>query len=259
VAIEEVFKEGYPPCPPPKPCGYFKMEAVVVCDQYSDFLRHTLPENKHLFDKIVVVTSYEDKATQKLCEFYHVLCVKTDDLESRKGKFCKACGINVGLEELDRDGWVVHMDADIWLPPQTRLLIAAAKLDPTMLYGIDRFLVRGPENWEKFLEQPTLQHECGAYVHLNAFPLGTRVMQGNADGWIPICFFQLWNPIVSRVWKYPEVGDHAGRTDGLFAMNWPRAKRALIPEVVGYHLESEDAANAINWMGRKSAPFKVTK
>ncbi len=80
----------------------FKIEAVVVCDRYSDFLRCTLPANKHLFDRIVVVTSAEDRDTQRICEFHHVECVQTDALNSRWNKFCKGAGINEGLSRLDR-------------------------------------------------------------------------------------------------------------------------------------------------------------
>jgi hypothetical protein len=233
------------------------VKPVVVCDQYGDFLRHTLPQNKHLFDKIVVVTSYEDKATRKLCEFYHVMCIPTDATESRKGKFCKGAAINEGLRELDKDGWVVHLDADIWLPPQTRILLQLAELDQSMIYGTDRFIVRGPQAWERFLQAPKLQHENGCYIHLNAFPLGTRVMQGNAHGYVPVGFFQMWCPAISGVIEYPEGHTDAGREDGFFTLKWPRAKRALIPEVVAYHLESDDASNALNGSGRKSAPFTL--
>ena len=84
----------------------FKIEAVVVCDRYSDFLRCTLPGNKHLFDRIVVVTSAEDRDTQRICEFHHVECLQTDALNSRWNKFCKGAGINEGLSRLNRmDGW----------------------------------------------------------------------------------------------------------------------------------------------------------
>jgi hypothetical protein len=237
----------------------FKLEAVIICDKYSDFLRHTLPTNKFLFNKLVIVTSHEDYDTRKLCEHYHVQCVPTDELETRHGKLRKGAGINVGLDELDGDGWVVHIDADIWLPPQTRLLLEQAELDKSMIYGVDRFLVRGAETWETFLEKPVLQHECGAYIHLGAFPLGTRVMQGNARGYVPIGFFQMWHPITSKIHEYPEGHTDAGREDGVFAMQWPRHKRAMIPEIVGYHLESDDASNALNWSGRKSAPFTIKK
>lgn len=243
-----------PPAPiPPDPC--FKLEAAIVCDRYHDFLRCTLPHNKFLFDRIVVVTSPEDKETRRLCEFHHVACIPTDALNSRWGKFCKGCGINAGLECLEKGDWVVHMDADIWLPPQTRMLLQRANLAKRMLYGIDRFIVKGYKQWDEFLEAPKLQHEAGAYIHVNAFPLGTRVMQDHAAGYTPLGFFQLWNPSVSGISTYPEQATDAGRTDLLFAMKWPRALRSMIPEIVGYHLESTDAGFGTNWGGRKTAPF----
>jgi Glycosyl transferase family 2 len=237
------------------PARRFKLEAVVVCDHYSDFLRCTLPNNKHLFDRIVVVTSAEDRETQRICEFHHVQCLRTDGLNARWGKFCKGAGINEGLERLDKDGWVIHLDADIWLPPQTRMLLQNAELDPRMLYGIDRFSVKGYAQWDEFLQMPRLQHECDAYVHLNAFPLGTRVISKDGGGYIPIGFFQMWNPAASGIRDYPREHTDAGRGDMVFAKRWQRARRTMIPEVVGYHLESSDASMSANWYGRKTAPF----
>lgn len=236
----------------------FKLECVIVCDQYSDFLRCTLPHNKTLFDRVVVVTSPEDKATRKICEFYHVEAVVTDALESRWGRFCKGRGINAGLERLKKDAWVLHLDADIWLPPQTRILLERAYLDRRMIYGIDRFNVRGFKQWHDFLSRPQLQHECDAYIHLNnGLPLGTRVMQATTHGYIPIGFFQLWHPKVSGIDSYPEKHNDAGRTDMQHAARWPRCQRALIPEILGYHLESDDAGFGTNWAGRKSAEFTL--
>jgi hypothetical protein len=240
----------------PKPgCRDFKWEAVVVCDGYADFLCLTLPHNKFLFDQIVVVTSFEDKATRKLCEFHHVQCIPTDVLKSRQGVFCKGAGINVGLEALDKDGWVVHLDADIYLPPQTRILLEAANLDKSFVYGIDRFMVRGREAWDKFINQPVLQHEDEAWIHLNTFPLGTRVMHKGKGGWVPIGFFQLWDAQTSGVSRYPEGHTTAAREDTIFLEPWGRAKRGFLPEIIGYHLESEDASHAANWSGRKTAAF----
>jgi len=247
---ESYCQEG--PCVPP---SFFKLEAVIVCAGYSDFLAETLPHNKQMFDKLVVVTEYEDKATRKLCEFHHVECIPTDALESRKGKFRKGAGINAGLEALAMDGWVVHLDADIWLPPQFRVIVSDLPLCPERLYGIDRFLVNDYAAWRKFLETPRLQHEDKGWLHLNAWPLGTRVIA--SDGYIPIGFFQMWNPSTSGIRRYPEGHTNAGREDGLFAQQWPRARRELLAEIVGYHLESEVAPMGANWQGRKTKPFGI--
>jgi hypothetical protein len=40
-----------------------------------------------------------------------------------------------------------------------------------------------------------------------------------------------------------------------FSLQWDRAKRALVPELVVLHLESEDAAVGANWCGRVTKPF----
>ncbi len=89
-----------------------KLEAVVVCVNYSDFLAWTLPNNKTFFDNMVVVTSSKDLRTQKLCEFWHVKCVVSDVCYESGAEFDKGKMINVGLKALDGVGWVVHLDAD---------------------------------------------------------------------------------------------------------------------------------------------------
>ena len=67
----------------------------------------------------------------------------------------------------------------------------------------------------------------------------------------------MWHPLTSNITRYPEQHSDAGRTDMLFAQQWPRSKRSLIPEIVGYHLESEDASMAANWKGRQTLPFTL--
>lgn len=233
----------------------FKLECVIVCRDYSDFLAYTLPHNKQLFDKLVVVTSKADKKTQRLCEFYHVQC-QIDPMLDLPGMY-KGDAIELGLSRLSLDGWVLHIDADIWLPPQTRRLLERACLDKTMVYGADRFNVVGPKAWAKFLHSPKLQHENEAYIHLSNhdFKVATRVM-AHDTGWIPIGFFQLWHPRTTGVRSYPKNHSDAGRTDMLFSKQWRRAKRGFIPEIVCYHLESEDAGMGTNWSGRKTSEFK---
>ena len=233
-----------------------KIECLTVCVDYADFLTWFLLHNAKTFDRLVVVTSTTDRATADLCEHHHVECVKTDAFYKGGIAFDKGAGINAGLERLSQDGWVLHMDSDIMLPPRTKQLLQAANLDPTMVYGIDRMMCRSFSDWLTFVEKPEVQHSLNAFVQASAFPIGTRVaaMDEGADGYVPIGFFQLWHPGASGVHAYPQHSD-AGRGDFRFGRSWPRAKRALIPEIVGIHLESETCDMATNWRGRKTRPF----
>ena len=40
------------------------MRAITVCVEYSDYLSHTLPYNRHQFSEWMIVTTPEDKATR---------------------------------------------------------------------------------------------------------------------------------------------------------------------------------------------------
>jgi len=254
---------GIDPRDCPEPCFFMKLEAVIISAGCADFLAHTLPFNKPHFDRIIVVTSPEDQDTQRVCDYWGVPYERTDKLNTRwQGNFCKGAGINVGLGKLDKDGWVLHMDADIALPPHTRRSLEAADLDPSMIYGVDRLECKSWEDWQRFIgsPEPAIQGN-GFFIHTThaPFQLGTRVAFQHHGGYIPIGFFQLWHPGESKVSAYPEGHTDAGKEDANFPTQWPRRKRALIPDILAYHLESEAAEMAVNWKGRRTKPFGIQK
>lgn len=237
-----------------------RLEAVTVCVGYADFLAETLPLNKPHFDRLLVVTTPDDVDTQRICSYHHVECLITTAFTDLGGTFRKGAGINAGLQKL-KDGrnagaWVAHLDADIALPAQTRQTLENAKLDPTLVYGIDRLNVIGYDRWRQQCINPRIQQETDrCLVHLSDYPIGARLNVPKLGGWAPIGFFQLWNPFHSGVSSYPTDNDGADRTDMLFACQWPRAKRGFLPEIVAWHLESEPVPMGTNWAGRKTAPF----
>lgn len=231
-----------------------RLEAVTVCIDYADFLAETLPHNRTLFDDLVVVTTPEDKETQRICRYWGVRHIQTDLVRSRWGEFHKAKGINAGLRALKLDGWALHLDADVMLPPQSRTLIERADLDKTFLYGADRYIVPNEDAWRRHQAMPPLQQD-NYRVHLDIFRLAPRFAGQRMGGYAPPGYFQLWNPRFSNVRDYPEEHTSAAKTDVLFASKWWRNKRALLPEFVVYHLESEAAAQGANWDGRVTSRF----
>ena len=231
-----------------------KLEGIIVSVDYADMLAETLPLNKHVFDQIVVVTSPEDLETQRVCRYHGVRHIQTDAFRARWGEFHKARGINAGLKVLGMDDWVVHMDADIVLPPTTRRLIERADLHRWMLYGADRFQVQGSEAWRAHQALPPLQQD-NYHVVLDAFPIAPRFSGERMGGYAPPGYFQLWNPSASKVYRYPDEHDGAQKTDVLFTAKWSRSNRQLLAEFVVYHLESEPAAQGTNWGGRVTKRF----
>jgi len=239
-----------------------KLQAVTVSVNYSDFLVHMLEENAHLFDKWVIVTNHKDKATKELCDKYkNVACVQTDSFYKDGAKFNKFAGINDGLVFVDNDAWVLFIDSDIILHPLTKRVLENVDLDKKFIYGIDRVNCVGRELWEdhKFKRNLLINN----WLLTNAgFPLGARLVHyygyengdGKFAGWNPLGFFQLAHR--SAFDKYPQNSVGADHCDLVFARQWPRKYRMLIPELLAIHLESKFTIKGNNWLGRISLPFE---
>lgn len=230
------------------------IEAIIVSHNYGDFLAETLPRNLQGLDNAVVVTHPQDRATKILCNKLGVNCVETDVMHYKGDAFNKGMAIGLGLAHLRHEGWLLHLDADILLPDRFRNALQLSYLNPKNIYGADRLNIRNYENWKKNKNKrrPQWQHGC-LTMPVPEFPIGARLVH-DVYGYCPIGFFQLWHSSVKR--KYPIAQGSAEHTDVLFAVQWPRENRILLPEFFVYHLESEQASMGANWQGRKTKEFK---
>lgn len=232
-----------------------QIEGVIVCKDYSDFLEHTLPENMEHFDRLVVVTSHEDHKTKAICDKYSIECVRTSCMTEDGDNFNKGRAINLGLGHLRGLDWILHLDADIVLPHGFKQMLARAKLQKENLYGADRVNVYGYEHWMNHKHKRIPHYSSGYFVQpIKEFPVGARIIHFE-HGYTPIGYFQLWHKNQGK--RYPINQGNAEHTDVLFAAQWARQHRVLLPEIIVYHLESElgPVEMGKNWNGRKTKPF----
>ncbi len=251
---------SYNPYGPPSPRTYDnRLEAVVVCVNYGDFLNETLPLNLPHIDRLVVVTTLNDQVTRAVCRKWSVECVTTDVFTEKGDCFNKGAAINVGLASLRQKGWLLHMDADIALPITFRNMLDKSALRDDCIYGCERACVCGWDQWQKikadWLNQPQY---CQKYFVMTPAetPISPNIVHKHL-GFVPIGFFQLWHSKFMQYneIRYPETESNAENMDVQFAIKWPRQNRLLLPTIRVYHIESESGPMGINWNGRKSKPF----
>lgn len=238
--------------------GLGKIECVIISIGYADFLQETLPRNVGLFDKILVVTSKDDTATRELCRRYSVQVLLSED-HMRDGEFNKGRLIERGLQHLSAKGWRVHLDADIVLPSNFRNILKSSHLQEEKIYGCDRVMLRSRKEWDDLKNSTWLSNAYHCMVHFPASQIGSRWCH-ESEGYCPIGFFQMWHSSQDlwngvRIKPYPINHNDACRTDVQFALLWDRKHRAIIPELIAVHLESEPAKLGANWNGRTTKRF----
>ncbi len=242
------------------------IEAITVCIDYADFLAETCTHNLPHFDRWLIVTSPADEKTRALCRERNLEVLLTDDHRRGGRQFDKARIIDRGLQLLTHRDWVLHLDADIVLPPHARQTLDAAELDPRCLYGWDRVMVHSRERWET-LKREFLPRWSRSHHYNVCFPGNHDIGARWADphhGYVPIGFSQLWHGPSTmdqgiRFRRYSNHGHNdAARTDVQFALQWDRPYRVLLPELVCLHLESVRGKPGANWQGRTTPPFRVS-
>jgi hypothetical protein len=236
-----------------------KIEAITVCINYADILRVAVPENQHLLDDWIIVTSPDDDETREVCRRHNLRCVLSEE-HRRGGPFNKGRLIQRGFDQINGSDWVLHVDGDVVLPRRFRELLDWAHLDHRCIYGADRCNVVGYEAWQKLKSEKGCWDNHGYQNNLTIRQnVGSRWVS-KLHGYVPIGFFQLTSgsEIKDRgihLKTYPYSHGDCARADIQFALQWDRRYRQLLPEVVVLHLESEAAPLGKNWKGRKTKRF----
>ena len=236
-----------------------KLDVVIVCDGYGDFLEHTLPYTKLFADDIVVVTGMDDKYTEIVCKKNDVTFIKTY-VHKYNDKFNKALAINHGLAHLGLDSWVLQLDADIIVPPVFRKWFSEAHLIENRIYGVDRFDCNF-EQWTKLKNETDWlfrSREWGFLIHPPSdvnkdLKLSCRVGHKAYHGAVVIGFFQLFNAKYKNRYPTKQQADME-HTDLLHSSFYPPENRYLIPDFFTLHLTT-DKKMGINWKGRQSKLF----
>lgn len=236
-----------------------RLEAVVVCQNYSDFLEETLPYNLPHVDRLVVVTSHDDEQTRGVCQKWSVECIVSDLFSEGGRSFGKGPAINIGLGSLRCTGWLLQLDADIVLPLTFRNMLDKSALRRDHIYGCERFNVTSYHKWQhikaNYHSNPQFGYRCLISTPEDT-PVGANLVH-KQYGYCPIGFFQLWHSEYMQKYdlRYPETHGSAEQEDVMWSLRWPRSQRTLLPTVRVFHLESERAAMGVNWRGRKTKPF----
>lgn len=241
------------------------LEAVSICCGYADFLSESAKYNIPLFDRWVIVTEARDEETREVCRRLNLECILSEDGHFNGASFAKGRLVERGLQHLSGNGWRLHIDADMVLPHRFRTLLEAADLQEDMLYGVDRLMCKSWEDWVRVKSSTWLQggqYDYHCRVNPNhgiGLQLGTRWAHP-VMGYCPIGAFQMWHSSQDewrgvRIKPYPLNHSTSCRTDIQFSLQFDRKKRALLPEVIAIHLESEPSEKGINWAGRKSKRF----
>lgn len=208
---------------------------ITVCVEYSDLLAVTLERNREHFDRVLVVTTYEDTETHRVvqtmpnCEWF-----TTEAFYRNGAAFNKGLAIEEALEAirgfgwLRQSGWLCSFDADILMPRRMPLPL----LRKNTLYAPWRRILPDPTRWRDYENEatwPSLERYEETWEFAGAFLL-----------------FNVNAPHLRGKWPWFGVNwKHAGGYDSDFYYSWPAAKRFRMDFDV-LHL----GEHGRNWFGR---------
>jgi glycosyltransferase involved in cell wall biosynthesis len=240
---------------PPPPCEDLRLECVVTCVGFDDFLDVCLGVNHSHVDTLIVVTDHNDKKTQQVAAKHGCICVQSDLFKKNGRNFNKGAAINAGFSRFQYHGWRMHLDADILLPDSfRRILFNHTDLDRSCIYGADRTDVHGMDELKKVRRKRHEQPQFAWGFFIESFfdrALSPRYMDP-LRGYVPIGYFQLWHASAQKAYPY-SLGT-ASHDDVQFAEQWSRIHRRLLPNLTVGHLVQQAPKLAENWDGHRRQP-----
>jgi len=188
-----------------------KIEAIIVCVNYYDFLEITLQKNAKHFDNIIVLSSEKDLLTQQVCSKYqNCFLVKTDAFYYKNAFFNKGLAIDVGFQFLKFKDWIINLDADIVLHENFRIDFFKEAIDINSSYSTRRYDIPTFNEWldiqkdPKALNKKLLYRGIG-YGNFFCFNYNSEVFQ---------------NLLNQTSCPYPAWFPHVAESDWIFRNYW---------------------------------------
>jgi hypothetical protein len=192
-----------------------KIEAVIICVNYSDFLHLNLFKNLKHFDNIIVVTHENDYDTLKTILEYsnsdRIKAITTDVFHQNGAKFNKGLAINIGFKELKYKDWVITLDSDIILPDNFRKQFLKFAQDIECSYSARRYDIQSYNEWLQIETNPS-------------FLKGKRLFRGIGYGYF-FCFnynSKIFQKLLieTKGLPYPHWFAHGSESDWIFRNYW---------------------------------------
>jgi hypothetical protein len=212
------------------------MRAILVSVNYADLLAITLPYNKHQFDDVCVVTTFDSKdgevAREHGCNVF-----ETNSFYADGADFNKWLALEEGLDHFGREGWLCLMDADILWPK----IVPAYFYTPGGLYTPRRRMWSNYPHGSEWFESSHIRGEPPPSECWTSFPLHSQ--QQEFAGYSQI--FHASDPVLGPPPWHQTNWRHAGGADSFFQAKWP-AERKIRPPFEVLHLGPAGE----NWLGR---------
>lgn len=118
---------------------------IVVCLNYSDFLKITYKKNIRFFNPEnyhVVIDELNDFETLKLCKEFGITYHHFNDFHLNGSKFNKSGAIHMVQKKLHEnfpDDWILLLDADIILPDNFEILFNEKCINKDAMYSLKRY------------------------------------------------------------------------------------------------------------------------
>jgi len=208
------------------------MECLITSVNYDDLLAITLPTVMREIGGAVIITTREDSATVDVARRHGARVYRTRAFHRNGAAFNKAAALNELVSDerewdypdVDLDGWVMTLDADIYLPEGFGGVMQR-ELERGCLHGAHRLMCPDLATWRAGGPFPPIPSPPQLPGFLHVF----------------------WAPPVEEPW-YDDSFEHAGAYDTAFQNRWPKERRRRFSMPV-IHL----GRLGQNWFGRRTA------
>lgn len=219
---------------------------IIVCVNYSDILKITWKRNNYELnkDKVIIITDTKDIKTKSFCIENCINYIQTNEFYFNNSKFAKGRAINVGInhiKSLDKDAWILHLDADIILPHGYRDFLNNVILNRNILYYMKRMkLITDKDikdflkSYDSFLDFKDDQCDCGPVGYHQLFNINANCLK-------------------NKEFIYPQKSKSAAFDDEDFWKLFKSDNNRMYQFAMTCHHLGDDR---INWDGRKSKEIK---